>query len=196
MAKHNTHEAAAEAPAQPAPATTVAMTVGPMTVNLPISYVEGHVCSARDAAALDAFKRSRFISNIRSDIERGGKTYTAAEIEAKYAAYELGAMRDPAAAGEAVRTAAARRALVELFDEHNASVAAGGVGHFGSVPKMLPAGKGSKDAIDAMVTRILASGKHEDRISRHVAAIRAERGAKKPATEGVAVATAADLDAL
>lgn len=175
----------------------VKMTIGELSLMVPRKFTSGHVLTVREALALDSFVRSRFVSNMRSDIERREKVYTVEELAEKYASYELGAVRAPGeATQEKIRFDAAIRVVAEIFKEHNALVESTGEGPLGKNIMSLPSGKGSKPVREAFANRVLSQDKYAERVQTAIDAITAERGAKRDSKKDVTKASAAQVDLL
>ena len=131
------------------------------------------------------FYITRFVGNMRSDIERREKSYTRDELLEKYSNYQLGAVRVPGeSALERMRFDAALRTLSQIFEEHNEALKRGETRtRFKGKPVSMPTGKGSKEVKEAWVAKILANPEYAENIQANLDAIQRERGVKREKME-------------
>lgn len=219
FAKADEGSQAAKAPAADLGVTKV--TIATLDVDLPNKFGTGHILSDVEAKVLDAAFRRQFANNQNAAFkawEDKVKAYDALDAAGKAKAgerpanpctdahmLELYATYVPSV-GAAGQTQAEKnkynaglRAVAELFEEHNALLAAKKPGFLGNAPigfmKTNTKGGVTADAVqahkDAWVAKILASEKQADRVQRHLDAIIAEQGAKKdtPDVQAVDVAS-------
>jgi hypothetical protein len=201
--------ASAPGPAsEPASALTIAQTIAGIDVSLPIRFTAGHTLNDQEAKVIDAAFRRQYANNMNATHKAweekvkkagsdekaleaaGSNPCTADKLVAGYTSYvpSVGASQETAL--EKARKEAGVRRLVELIDEHNAIVAAGGRGMFGTEPQTMPKGKGAAEIREALVTKIFASTKQAPHIQRHIDTILAEKGATKDTPANVKALTA------
>ena len=159
--------------------------VGDTELEVERKFKSGHVLSAREALALSMFYITRFVGNMRSDIERREKSYTRDELLEKYSNYQLGAVRVPGeSALERMRFDAALRTLSQIFEEHNDALKRGDTRtRFKGKPVSMPTGKGSKEVKEAWVAKILTNPEYAENVQANLDAIQKERGVKREKME-------------
>jgi hypothetical protein len=187
---------------------TTAITIASIDVELPNKFGPGHVLTDSEAKALDALYRRQYANNKNAAFaawekkakawdestasdkgERPVNPCTPDALLSDYVSYapQVGASTETQR--EKDQKEAVQRAVVEVFAEHNAALAAGKPGILGSKPVALPkadrrAGITAEQALAARVAlgeKLVASGKHTARVQRHLDAIIAEREATKKA---------------
>lgn len=85
-----------------------------MEIAFPRKYLSVSDVSDDDLLILDQFRATRFIGNMRSYVERQGKTYTSDEILALYDKYKVGAPRE-IGSGKSIRERAANATALALL---------------------------------------------------------------------------------
>lgn len=171
------------------------VSINDVSVTIPQRYLPGHVLTENQALILDRAVRNQFVASMARENgtrkDKGEAPLDAETLAERYADFEptvSGTVR--ASSLEKIRDAAGLRALVELFDEHNAAIAEGRPGVLATTEAVkLPAGKGSAELKAGMVAKILANPVHAERVQRHIDAITAERGK----TEAKAAVATVDL---
>lgn len=184
MAQSHTQTQTPAPDAQSAPsAPVVERELAGHTVEFPVKFARGHRLSDNEAAHLNQFYLDRFSGNVRSDVERRSKSYSAEELLEKWGTYELGAPRGD---GTTIREEAAVRFLRELAERTGKALMTARTKDASGKA----VGKEAAQAwMDAQVARVLSADAKDatkSRVAALVETIRAERAERaknaKPAT--------------
>jgi hypothetical protein len=193
-------ETSVESAVETADVETVSVKIGDMVATLPVRYVAGHVLTDTEATVLDTAIRRQFRSKWDSALKNwkskddGTEFATIDEITADYENYLPGVYNNKVESVETLHREAGLRTLNELVAEHNAAIVAGLPGHFNSPNEViLPKANrklgitaaSAREAIDKLVTSILASEKHAERVQRHLSVIQNEQNSGSPAVNAV-----------
>lgn len=204
---NTSNEGAGEATTLP----TIIKTIAGQDIALPIRFVAGHVLSDTEAKVINAAYQRQFKNNKdaafkaweakQAKAAEKGEAFTlpnpctAEALLADFATYHPEVGADEMSALEKARLEAGERAMHEMVKEHNASFAASGSGPLGKGHFAIPKGKGSKEAKDALIQRVLGSAKQAERVQRHLDAVLAERKEKAKAEPAANVPTVGFADA-
>jgi len=171
---------------------TAQLGIGDIEIAIPVRFQAGHTLTPAEAAVLQRAYEKGFKNAAEAAQRQRNKYYTADEYVEQWLTYEPGTPRTSESTLEKMRLEAGLRTLAELIDEHNSAVKSGERGifkKFASKLMRLPGGKGSREVKDAWVNAILTTPAHDERVARHLDAIKAEKGQRKEAAADEGVVT-------